>query len=111
MLVIRVETDWYVQDSEFRHVLQQGETISVSHRMPIGQVIFVPREEITFREGTEDEIVARHQSAQAFYDEKGKTKVKTPYGVEYSPYYQSTSRQKKVPAKPRGGDTADDATV
>jgi hypothetical protein len=79
--------------------------------MPIGQVIFVPREEITFREGTEDEIVARHQSAQAFYDEKGKTKVKTPYGVEYSPYYQSTSRQKKVPAKPRGGDTADDATV
>ncbi len=59
MLVIRVETDWYVHDSEFRYVLQPGETISASHNMPIGQVIFVPREEITFREGTEEEIAAR----------------------------------------------------
>ena len=62
MLVIRVETDWYVHDSEFRYVLQPGETISASHSMPIGQVIFVPREEITFRDGTEQEIAARHQS-------------------------------------------------
>ena len=49
-MVIRVETDWYVHDSEFRYVLQPGETISASHSMPIGQVIFVPREEITFRD-------------------------------------------------------------
>ncbi len=60
MLVIRVETDWYVHDSEFRYVLQPGETISASHSMPIGQVIFVPREEITFRDGTKEEIAARH---------------------------------------------------
>src|SRR5882762_6279375 len=84
MLVIRVETDWYVHDSEFRYVLQPGETISASHSMPIGQVMFVPREEINFREGTAEEIAARHQSAQAFYDEKARTKVKTPYGLEYS---------------------------
>jgi hypothetical protein len=108
MLVIRVETDWYVHDSEFRYVLQPGETISASHSMPIGQVIFVPREEITFRDGTEEEIAARHQSALAFYDEKARTKVKTPYGLEYSPHYQSTSRQKKVTTKPRGGDAAGD---
>jgi len=100
MLVIRVETDWYVHDSEFRYVLQPGETISASHSMPIGQVIFVPREEITFHDGTQEEIVARQQSAQAFYDEKARTKVKTPYGLEYSPHYQSTSRQKKVTTKP-----------
>jgi hypothetical protein len=79
--------------------------------MPIGQVIFVPREEITFRDGTEEEIVARQQSAQAFYDEKARTKVKTPYGLEYSPHYQSTSRQKKVTTKPRGGDAASDPTA
>src|SRR5271168_3115549 len=90
VLVIRVETDWYVHDSEFRYVLQPGETISASHSMPIGQVIFVPREEITFREGKEEEIVARHQAAQTFYDEKAKKKVKTPYGLEYSPHYQTT---------------------
>src|SRR4029079_18211072 len=45
MLVIRVETDWHVHDSEFRYVLQPGETISASHSMPVGQVMFVPREE------------------------------------------------------------------
>ena len=58
-------------------------------------MLFVPREEVTFREGTEEEIAARLQSAKAFYDEKAKLKVKTPYGLEYSPHYQNTSRQKK----------------
>ena len=108
MLVIRVETDWYVHDTEFRYVLQPGETISASHSMPIGQVIFVPREEITFRDGTQEEIAVRHQSSQAFYDEKARTKVKTPYGVEYSPHYQRTSRQMKAPAEARGGDAPSD---
>jgi hypothetical protein len=72
--------------------------------MPIGQVIFVPREEISFRDGTPEEIAARHQSSQAFYDEKSRTKVKTPYGVEYSPHYQRTSRQVKVTPEVRRGD-------
>jgi hypothetical protein len=111
MLVIRVETDWYVHDTEFRYVLQPGETISASHSMPIGQVIFLPREEIAFRDGTQEEIAARHQSSQAFYDEKARTKVKTPYGVEYSPHYQRTSRQMKVTSEPRGGDTGGDSTA
>jgi hypothetical protein len=74
--------------------------------MPIGQVIFVPREEITFRDGTEQEIAARRQSSQAFYDEKAGMKVKTPYGVEYSPHYQRTSRRKNVTTEPRGEDAA-----
>ncbi len=93
MLVIRVETDWYVHDSEFRYVLQPGETISAFHSLPIGQVVFVPREEITFRNGTEEEVAVRHRLSQAFCDEKARTKVKTPYGVEYSPHYQRTSRK------------------
>ena len=111
MLAIRVETDWYVHDSEFRYILQPGETISASHSMPIGQVMFVPREEITFRDGTEQEIAARHQSSQAFYDEKASMTVKTPYGVEYSPHYQRTSRRKSVTTEPRDGDAADDPTA
>src|SRR5258708_39541545 len=53
MLVVRVETDWYAHDTEFRYVLQAGEGISGSHTMPIGQGGFVPREEITFRDCTE----------------------------------------------------------
>jgi hypothetical protein len=111
MLVIRVETDWYVHDSEFRYVLQQGETISASHSMPIGQVIFVPREEVTFRDGTDEEIAARHQSSQAFFDEKARIKVKTPYGVEYSPHYQRSSRRKNVTTEPLGGDAAVDPSA
>jgi len=111
MLVIRVETDWYVHDSEFRYVLQQGETISASHSIPIGQVMFVPREEVTFRDGTEEEIAARHKASQAFYAEKPSMKVKTPYGVEYSPHYLRTSRRKNVTSEPRGGEGAGDPTA
>jgi hypothetical protein len=111
MLVIRVETDWYVHDSEFRYVLQPGETISASHSMPVGQVMFVPREEITFRDGTAEEIAARHQTSLAFYAEKAKTKLRTPYGVEYSPHYQTTSRRKKSTTPPRGGDAGGESTT
>jgi hypothetical protein len=111
MLVIRVETDWFVHDSEFRYVLQPGETISASHSMPIGQVMFVPREEITFRDGTEEQIVARHQSSLAFHDEKLSTKVKTPYGLEYSPHYQRTSRRNNATSELPRGDAAGDPTA
>ena len=66
-LVIRVETDWYVHDTEFRYVLLPGETISASHSLPIGQAVFVPREKITLRDGTEEEIAARQKSSETFF--------------------------------------------
>ena len=58
MLVIRVETDWYPHETEFRYVLQPGEGINCVHNIPIGQVFFVPREEITVRDCNEEEIAA-----------------------------------------------------
>ena len=100
-----------VRPLEDRYVLQPGETISASHSMPIGQVMFVPREEITFRDGTEEEIAARLRSSQAFVDEKARMKVKTPYGMEYSPHYQRTSRQMKGTAEPRPGEAGGDPTT
>jgi hypothetical protein len=99
MLVIRVETDWYVHDTEFRYVLQPGETISALHNLPIGQVLFVPREEIVLRDGTEEQIAARRLSSEAFFREKADAKVKTAYGMEYSPHYSRTSRQQNAPGK------------
>jgi hypothetical protein len=93
MLSIRVETDWYVHDTEFRYVLQPGEAISASHSMPIGQVFFVPREEVTLRDGTEEEIAKRVETSTAFYNAKAASKVKTSYGLEYSPHYMKTSRR------------------
>jgi hypothetical protein len=78
--------------------------------LPIGQVFFVPREKITLRDGTEDEIAARQQSSQAFFDEKAASKVKTAYGLEHSPHYQRKSRQQNAApegqvARDKGGKT------
>ena len=56
MLVVRVETDWYAHENEFRYVLQPGEGMSGAHHLPIGQVFFVPREEITLRDCREEEL-------------------------------------------------------
>ena len=98
MLVIRVETDWYAHNTEFRYVLQPGETISASHDLPIGQVLFVPREEITFRDATEAEIAARAQTSADFFRDKAAAKVKTGYGLEHSPHYLRKSRQQNTVA-------------
>jgi hypothetical protein len=93
MLVVRVETDWYPHQTEFRYVLQQGEGISGEHSIPIGQVFFVPREEITMRDVTPEEFAAICKSAEEYLIEKAKTKQTTNYGLQYSPLYTRRSRQ------------------
>lgn len=70
MLVIRVATDWYAHDSEFRYVLQPGESITASHAIPIGQVLFVPREEVVLRDATEAEAQTRREARDAFFRDK-----------------------------------------
>jgi hypothetical protein len=95
MLVVRVETDWYNHQTEFRYVLQPGEGIPGSHSMPIGQVFFVPREEITVRDCTEEEIQAIHKESEEFFREKAAHKITTPYGLQYSPHYLRQSRSQK----------------
>ncbi len=102
MLVVRVETDWFVHGTEFRYVLQPGESISASHNLPIGQVLFVPRAEIEFRDGTEDERVARRQSSESFFRDKTAVTLKTAYGLEYSPHYLRTSRVQSATSGPGG---------
>jgi hypothetical protein len=96
MLIVRVETDWFAHDTEFRYVLQPGEGITASHNMPIGQVFFVPREEVTLRDATEAETADRDRSREAFFAAKTKSRQKTPYGMEYSPHYLRQSRQQKT---------------
>jgi len=95
MLIVRVETDWYAHESEFRYVLQPGEGIPGAHNMPIGQVFFVPREEITMRDCTEEEIGAIRKSQEEFFKQKAAHKISTPYGLQYSPHYLRQSREKK----------------
>src|SRR5438034_3076971 len=70
MLIVRVETDWYPHETEFRYVLQPGEGITAMHSLPIGQVFFVPREDVTFRDCTADERAALEQFREEYFREK-----------------------------------------
>jgi hypothetical protein len=95
MLIVRVETDWYPHETEFRYVLQPGEVIAGSHTIPIGQVFFVPREEITMRDCTTEELEAIVKAKSEFAEHKAAAKVTTPYGFQYSPHYLRESRDRK----------------
>ncbi len=68
--------------------------------------MFAKREEIILRDGTEEEIASRHKSAEAFYHAKAHNKLKTPYGLEYSPHYLRTSRASGANVEAPGGDVA-----
>jgi hypothetical protein len=92
---IRVETDWYPHETEFRYVLQPGEGVSGSHGIPIGQAFFVPREEVTTRDCTEQELADLTRAREEFSRKKAEATLQTPFGLPYSPHYLRTSRGHK----------------
>jgi hypothetical protein len=93
-LTVRVETDWYAHGTEFRYVLQPGDLLHVSATQPIGQVFFVPREEITLRDGSKDELAEFSRQWDDFDREKAADQVTAPYGLRYSPLYQKRRQGK-----------------
>ena len=95
MLVVRVETDWYSHESEFRYVLQAGEGITVEHTIPIGQVMFIPREEVNLLDATGDDVKAFEEGRNEFAKKKAATLQTTSYGLSYSPQYLRQSREPK----------------
>jgi hypothetical protein len=95
MLSVRVETDWYAHETEFRYVLQVGEGITLEQSLPIGQVFFVPREPVTFRPCSDEEITALEASRDEFNRHKAAAVQKTSYGLSYSPHYLRQSRAQK----------------
>ena len=95
-LVVRVETDWFAHESEFRYVLQPGEGFPGAHTMPIGQVFFVPREEITLADCTAEELETIRISKLDFAQQKAAHKITTPYGLQYSPHYLRQSKDQKT---------------
>jgi hypothetical protein len=101
MLIIRVETDWYAHETEFRYVLQPGEGIPGTHNMPLGQVVFVPREEITMRDCTREELETIQKSKEEFAREKAAQKIATPLGLDHSPHYSRMSRYHQKPDESR----------
>jgi hypothetical protein len=99
MLVVRVETDWYAHETEFRYVLQPGEGLTISQSIPIGQVMFVPREEITMRDCSDKELEAIRAAQAEFNQQKAAAAQKTGYGLTVSPHYlrQSRTQREKEP--------------
>ena len=95
MLVVRVETDWYMHETEFRYVLQPGEGLTIAQSIPIGQVMFVPREEVTLRDATESELEVIRQSQAVFFEQKAAAAQKTGYGLTVSPHYLRQSRAQR----------------
>lgn len=95
MLVVRVETDWYAHQTEFRYVLQPGEGLPGSHSLPIGQVHFVPREEIELIECGQKELEEIRREREEFSEKKAELKTTTRFGLEYSPYYTRESQARR----------------
>jgi hypothetical protein len=95
MLSVRVETDWYAHETEFRYVMQPGEGITVEHSLPIGQVVFLPREDITMRDCTQAEVESIRQSQREFAQHKAEAAQQTGYGLTVSPHYLRQSREQK----------------
>ena len=95
MLVVRVETDWYAHETEFRYVLQAGEGITVEPSIPIGQVLFVPREDVNLLDATADDLKAFNEAKLEFAKHKATSTQTTSYGLQYSPHYLRQSREQK----------------
>lgn len=100
MLVVRVETDWYAHQTEFRYVLQPGEGLPGNRNLPIGQVHFVPREEIELVDCDEREVEAIRQARKDFSREKAEHRTTTRFGLQYSPHYARESRRRRDEPEP-----------
>jgi len=92
VLSVRVQTDWYPHNTEFRYLLQPGEVISASCAAPVGQVFFLPREDATLREATDDDVSWFRAAQREYWEEKARDRLTAPYGLNYSPHYRKLSR-------------------
>jgi hypothetical protein len=93
VLTVRVQTDWFAHNTEFRYLLQPGDVLSVSGAAPVGQVFFVPREEVRLTGAGDTEVAAFRAAQQRYWQEKATDTLVAPYGMAYSPHYRKLSRQ------------------
>ena len=104
VLTARIETDWYTQPTEFRYVLQPGEILSANGQSPVGQVIFVPREPVRLRAGSEADRAAFLERQQAYWAERATKERATNFGTLYSYHYRDMQKARRTDA---GGDASD----
>ncbi len=87
VLTVRVETDWFSFDSEFRYILQPGDSIGAGPSDPIGQAFFVSREPITMRAGSDQDLASFQSSFDSYQEAKRANQAETSSGFRYSPVY------------------------
>ena len=84
---VRVETDWFAMESEFRYVLQPGDSLSAGPGDPVGQAFFVPREPVTARPASSEEQASFDEAFERYQRDKRAEEIQTPSGFRYSPAY------------------------
>jgi hypothetical protein len=92
VLSARVQTDWYAHNTEFRYLLAPGGILSVNGVSPIGQVFFVPRQEVRLCPASSADIAAFQAAQRQYWEEKASDQLVAPYGIAYSPHYRKVSR-------------------
>ncbi len=96
VLTARVETDWYPQPTEFRYVLERGDVISAIGSAPIGQVLFVPREDVRLGDATDEEREWFATEQRAYWNERAKKEKTTNFGTTYTYHYRDLQKQHRA---------------
>lgn len=89
----RVQADWYAFETEFRYVLEPGEVVAGSGRIPVGQVFAVPRHELELREASSEEAEAFRTDQAEFLMSKMPLKQTNAMGLQYDTVYREAARR------------------
>ena len=76
-------------------MLQAGEGLTLEHSIPIGQALFIPREEVVLLDATPEDVKTFEDARQDFARKKAAAVQTTSYGLSYSPQYLRQSREQK----------------
>lgn len=91
-LTARVQTDWYAFETEFRYVLQVGDVLGGSGRIPVGQAFVVPRVDTELRQGDRDEVEAFRVTQQEFAMRKIGAQTTNALGLGFDTVYREATR-------------------
>ncbi len=94
-LTVRVETDWYAQNTEFRYVLQPGDVLSATGAAPIGQVLFVPREDVELAPGGAADVERFRESQRTYWEARSEKERVTNFGALYTYHYRDLQKERR----------------
>ncbi|HJM88839.1 MAG TPA: hypothetical protein QF624_04325 [Dehalococcoidia bacterium] len=97
-MVTRIETDRVAHETTFHIALHRGEVMSAAGGGPIGQVFFIPREEVLIADGSPDEEQRFATVQREYWDERATKEKTTNYGATFT--YQYRDHQKARRADP-----------